>query len=170
MLKYTQVGAITGSFTPGNDNTSFLDYLSGIESTKHMFTQLLNKEGQNQHSLYAINQEPDLVVTRRSSASTRTSHFSANGQRKAKRADREDDDNDSDDGEESETPPKSKRRNTTKDQEKPSTTLMNRRYPQVHHRGRRCSSSTAARLLNIPQHLKPCLPTSDAETILWVHA
>jgi len=120
-LKHTQVGAITGSFTPGSDNTSFLDYLSGIESTKHMFTQLLNKEGHSHHSLYAINQEPDLVVTTKKNASTRVSHFTANGQRRGKRADREDDEDDSDDGEEGdadEPPPKPKRRSATKDQGK----------------------------------------------------
>jgi len=120
-LKYTQIGAINGTFTPGADNTSILDYLSGIESTKHMFTQLLTNKGQQQYSLFAINQEPDLVVTKKSSASTRTSHFSTNGQRKHKRGDKDRDDDDSDDEEDSdaeEPPPKSRRRNTTKDLDK----------------------------------------------------
>ena len=115
-------GSIVGaSFTPGDDNTAFLDYLTGIESTKHMFTQLLAGTNQHQHGLFSINQEPDLVVTKRSSASTRTSHFSANGQRGQKHEtnDHEDDASDDDgDGDKEEPPPKSKRRNTSRDPNK----------------------------------------------------
>jgi len=120
-LKHTQVGAITGSFAPGGDNTDFLDYLSGIESTKHMFTQLLNKGGHSQHSLFAIKQEPDLVVTTKKNASMRVSHFTAGGQRKSKRAEREDEEDDSDDSEDGDAddpPPKPKRRSATRDKGK----------------------------------------------------
>ena len=46
-LRYTNVGSIVGAnFKPGDDNTAFLDYLTGIESTKHMFKQLITGENQ----------------------------------------------------------------------------------------------------------------------------
>jgi len=92
------------------------------------------------------------VVTKRSSASTRTSHFSTNGQRKHKREASDQEDNASDDEEESdkeEPPPKSKRRSAAKDQDKAVHYTMDRRHRQDHHRGcHLLSFNTAPHLLN----------------------